>query len=387
MKKIIIIPDSFKGTLSSRDACDIMAKSAKRFFPHADVIPVPIADGGEGTVDAVLSAAGGEKICVPVKGPLFDEVDACYGLLPDRTAVIEMAAAAGLPLMGDCKSVEAATTYGVGELMRHALAQGAQRIVLGLGGSATNDGGCGAAAAMGAVFKDPDGNAFIPTGASLCRIASVDIDNVRASLRGIPVEAMCDIDNPLVGENGAAYIFAPQKGADAQTVRLLDDGLRHLTDIVARSFGMKIDVPGAGAAGGMGAGVAAFFNGRLIRGIDAMLDLVRFDKLLHDADVVFTGEGRLDSQSLMGKAVGGIAQRAKEAGIPVICVAGAVSNDIDEIYRSGITAAFSINQEPLPFSVVAGKTRENLARTMDNIFRLLDWRSKNPPQRSHAGRI
>lgn len=375
MKKIIIIPDSFKGTLSSRDACDIMAKSAKRFFPHADIVLIQIADGGEGTVDAILSAVGGEKNYVPVKGPLFDEVNSYYGFLPDRTAVIEVAAAAGLPLMGDCKAVEAATTYGVGELMRHALEHGAQRIVLGLGGSATNDGGCGAAAAMGAVFKDPDGNSFVPTGATLCRIASVNIENVQAALRGIPVEALCDIDNPLVGKSGAAYIFAPQKGADEHTVRILDDGLRHLTDIVAHSLGIEIDIPGAGAAGGMGAGVVAFLNGRLIRGIDAMLDLVKFDELLHDADVVFTGEGRLDRQSLMGKAVGGIALRAKKAGIPVICVAGAVSNDIDEIYRSGITAAFSINREPLPFSEAACKTQENLAQTMDNLFRLLDKRS------------
>ena len=376
MKKIIIIPDSFKGTLSSREACDIMAKSTRRIFPHADVIPIPIADGGEGTVDAVLSAVGGEKIRVPVKGPLFDEVDACYCFLPDRTAFIEMAAAAGLPLMGGCKAVEAATTYGVGELMRHALENGAQRIVLGLGGSATNDGGCGAAAAMGAVFKDPDGNAFVPTGASLCRIASMNIEKVQASLRGVPVEAMCDIDNPLVGENGAAYIFAPQKGADEHTVRMLDNGLQHLMDTVSHNLGIKIDIPGAGAAGGMGAGVVAFFNGRLIRGIDAMLDLVQFDERLHDADVVFTGEGRLDRQSMMGKAVGGIAQRAKMANIPVICVAGAVSSDIDELYRSGITAAFSINREPLPFSEAARQTRENLARTMDNLLRLLDCRDK-----------
>lgn len=371
MRKIIIIPDSFKGTLSSSDACDIMADAARKIFPQAEIIPIPIADGGEGTVDAILSAVSGKKVHVLVKGPLFDEVDADYGLLPDRTAVIEMAAASGLPLMGNSKAVDAATTYGVGELMRNALDHGARRILLGLGGSATNDGGCGAAAAIGAVFKDTNGNAFIPTGSTLHRIASVDVKPIEHALKGIHVEAMCDVDNPLCGENGASFVFAPQKGADGHMVRLLDDGLRHFAEVIVHELGKGIDIPGAGAAGGMGAGVVAFFNGRLVRGIDTILDLTHFDELLSDADIVFTGEGRFDRQSLMGKAVGGIAQHTKKAGVPLICVAGALGEDMEYAYQSGITAAFSINREPLPFEEAAGKTRENLSRTTENILRLL----------------
>ncbi len=374
MRKIIVIPDSFKGSLSSREACDIMADAARKIFPHAEIIPVPIADGGEGSVDAILSAIGGKKVHVSVKGPLFDEVDAFYGQLPDGTAVIEMAAAAGLPLMGNSKAVETATTYGVGELMRHALDHGAGRLLLGLGGSATNDGGCGAAAAMGAVFKDTDGHEFIPTGATLQRIASVNVNQVEIALKGISVEAMCDVDNPLCGQNGASFVFAPQKGADEHMVRFLDDGLRHLADVIAHDLGKTVDKPGAGAAGGMGAGVVAFFNGRLVRGIDAMLDLTHFDELLVDADVVFTGEGRFDRQSLMGKAVGGIAQRTKKAGVPLICIAGALGEDSEDAYQSGVTALFSINREPLPFEEAVGKARENLSRTMENILRL--WAAK-----------
>lgn len=371
MRKIIIIPDSFKGTLSSKDACCIMADAARKIFPHADVIQVPIADGGEGTVDAALSAVGGEKVRLRVTGPLFNEVDSFYGLLPDGTAVIEMAAAAGLPLMGDSRDVGTATTYGVGELMRHALEHGACRIVLGLGGSATNEGGCGAAAALGAVFRDSIGNKFIPTGASLRSIVSVETEKIRAAMQGIRVEAMCDVHNPLCGENGAAAVFAPQKGADERTVHELDDGLRHLADVIAHDIGKAVDVPGAGAAGGMGAGVIAFFNGRLVRGIDALLGLANFDKMLLGADIVLTGEGRFDCQSLMGKAVGGIAKRAQKAGIPVVCVAGAVENDIAEAYRAGIAAVFSINRAPMPFEEAVCHTRENLADTTENILRLL----------------
>jgi len=372
MKKIILIPDSFKGTMSSIEVCSVMEQTIHHHCPAAKVVCVPVADGGEGTVDAFLQAVGGEKIPVRVQGPFFEEVEAFYGWLPGDVAVIEMAAAAGLPLVGDCRQVEKATTYGVGEIMQHALLHGCKKIVIGLGGSATNDGGCGAAAALGAVFKNRAGEEFVPTGATLQQIVSIDLSAVKKKLENVECVTMCDIDNPLCGVQGAAAVFGPQKGADAAMVDLLDKGLAHMAAVIKQSTGRDVlALAGAGAAGGMGAGTVAFFGSSLQRGIETVLDTVGFDDLLQDADMVFSGEGKIDSQSLRGKVVLGVAQRTKKAGVPLVCVVGAIGDGMDGAYEQGVTAVFSINRMPMPFKEAAPHSKENLAIAMDNIIRLI----------------
>lgn len=373
MEKILLVPDSFKGTLSSRQVCQVMSGQLRRFFPQAQVKSIPVADGGEGSVEAFLAAAGGERRTRTVTGPFGEPVEAFYGVLGDgRTAVIEMAACAGLPLAEGRLNPERATTYGVGELLLAAKEAGCTKAILGLGGSCTNDGGAGAAAALGAKFTRADGAAFIPTGGTLGEIAALDVSPVAQALQGMELTAMCDIDNPLYGEAGAAAVFAPQKGADAAMVARLDAGLRHLGQVAARCLGRDFShLPGAGAAGGLGFGMAAFCGAQLRMGIDAVLDAVGFDSLLPGTDVVFTGEGKIDSQSAWGKVVSGVAARCRKAGVPVVAVVGQIGQGFEEMYQQGLTAVFSINRAAQPFAESRFHAGENLALTMENIARLL----------------
>lgn len=373
MEKILLVPDSFKGTLSSRQVCQVMSGQLRRFFPQAQVKSIPVADGGEGSVEAFLAAAGGERRTRTVTGPFGEPVEAFYGILDDgRTAVIEMAACAGLPLAEGRLNPERATTYGVGELLLAAKEAGCTKAILGLGGSCTNDGGAGAAAALGAKFTRADGAAFVPTGGTLGEIAALDVSPVAQALQGMELTAMCDIDNPLYGEAGAAAVFAPQKGADAAMVARLDAGLRHLGQVAARCLGRDFShLPGAGAAGGLGFGMAAFCGAQLRMGIDAVLDAVGFDSLLPGTDVVFTGEGKIDSQSARGKVVSGVAARCRKAGVPVVAVVGQIGQGFEEMYQQGLTAVFSINRAAQPFAESRFHAGENLALTMENIARLL----------------
>lgn len=370
MKKVILIPDSFKGTMSSKEICSIMKREILSFYPKAQVVSVPVADGGEGSVDAFLSAVGGKKVNITVKGPYFEDIESFYGILPDNTAVIEMAAAAGLPLVGEDKHPEKATTYGVGQLIKHALDSGCKKLIVGLGGSVTNDGGVGAAAALGAEFYDKSGRTFVPTGETLDRIEHINISPMLSHLSGAEIITMCDIDNPLCGENGAAYVFAPQKGADSSMVKLLDKNLLHLAEVIERD--LKKDVltlPGAGAAGGMGAGMAAFFASKLQMGIETVLDTVGFDSLISDADLVLTGEGKLDTQSLRGKVVIGVARRTKRQGVPLIAVVGDIDDDIEKVYDEGVAAVFSINRLALPYSDAKKRAQKDMALTVNNLMR------------------
>lgn len=373
MEKILLVPDSFKGTLSSRQVCQVMSGQLRRFFPQAQVKSIPVADGGEGSVEAFLAAAGGERRTRTVTGPFGEPVEAFYGILGDgRTAVIEMAACAGLPLAEGRLNPERATTYGVGELLLAAKEAGCSKAILGLGGSCTNDGGVGAAAALGAKFTRADGTAFVPTGGTLGEIAALDVSPVAQALQGMELTAMCDIDNPLYGEAGAAAVFAPQKGADAAMVARLDAGLRHLGQVSARCLGRDFShLPGAGAAGGLGFGMAAFCGAQLRMGIDAVLDAVGFDSLLPGTDVVFTGEGKIDSQSARGKVVSGVAARCRKAGVPVVAVVGQIGQGFEEMYQQGLTAVFSINRAAQPFAESRFHAGENLVLTMENIARLL----------------
>lgn len=373
MEKILLVPDSFKGTLSSRQVCQVMAGQLRRFFPQAQVKSIPVADGGEGSVEAFLAAAGGERRTRTVTGPFGEPVEAFYGILGDgRTAVIEMAACAGLPLAEGRLNPERATTYGVGELLLAAKEAGCTKAILGLGGSCTNDGGVGAAAALGTKFTRADGAAFVPSGGTLGEIAALDVSPVAQALQGMELTAMCDIDNPLYGDAGAAAVFAPQKGADAAMVARLDAGLRHLGQVSARCLGRDFShLPGAGAAGGLGFGMAAFCGAQLRMGIDAVLDAVGFDSLLPGTDMVFTGEGKIDSQSARGKVVSGVAARCRKAGVPVVAVVGQIGQGFEEMYQQGLTAVFSINRAAQPFAESRFHAGENLALTMENIARLL----------------
>lgn len=372
MKKIICIPDSFKGTLSSAQVCDIMEKSIHHHFPRCEVVKIEVADGGEGSVDAFLAAVGGEKVKCIVNNPYFEPMESFYGILEGNVAVIEMAAAAGLPLVSNRLNPMETTTYGVGELILAAIKRGCKKIIVGLGGSSTNDGGCGAACAIGVRFFDAHGQSFVPKGKSLIDIARIDISGVDQGFHEVEIITMCDIDNPMYGLKGAAHIFSPQKGADYEMVLTLDEGLLHLANVIKSQLNLDVStIPGGGAAGAMGAGMVAFFNSRLQMGIETILDLVDFDRLIQDADLIFTGEGKIDSQSLQGKVPIGVAKRAKQANVDVIAVVGTIGSDIDAVYDLGITAIFSINPEPVAFETAKLKSKENLALTMENIIRML----------------
>ncbi len=372
--KFILIPDSFKGTLSSEEICNIIKEKISIHFPDSKIVSIPVADGGEGSVDAFITAAGGRKKTVTVKNPYFEDMDACYGLLSDgETAVVEMASCAGLPLVEERKNPKLTTTYGVGQLILAAAEDGAKKIIIGLGGSCTNDGGCGAAAAVGVKFYNDKNETFIPTGGTLNFISRISMDEIHPILKEVEIVTMCDIDNPMYGENGAAYIFGPQKGADEEMVRELDQGLKSLSAVIESTIGKDVSqIPGAGAAGAMGAGMVAFFHSQLQMGIETVLDTVKFDEILSPDSYVITGEGKLDSQSLRGKVVIGIAGRTHIHKVPLIAiVGGAEDGEIAKAYEMGVTAVFPINRLPQDFSVSRKFSRENLGYTVDNVLRLL----------------
>lgn len=341
MKRCLVLSDSFKGTLSSPDICRI-ARSLHIPGWHIDALPV--ADGGEGTTDCFLDACGGQRIALPVSGPFGGTIDGFYGLLPDGTAVVECAAAAGLHQAEGRPDPEAATTYGVGQLLAHALDHGAKHLILGLGGSCTNDGGCGAAAALGVRFYDRQGRGFVPTGGTLADIETIDLSGRHPGLRPGVLTVMCDIDNPLYGETGAAYIFAPQKGANDACVQRLDAGLRHLAAVLHEQLNAEVDtLPGGGAAGGFGAGCAALLCGALRSGITTVLDTVDFDRRAVGCDLVVTGEGSFDAQSLGGKAISGVAGRCQKLRVPAAVLAGRVALTPEQWAPLDLRAVRSIN--------------------------------------------
>lgn len=373
MQKVVLIPDSFKGTLSSVKICEIIVSCVRKHFPQCEVVSIPVADGGEGSVDCFLTVLGGEKVQVTVKNPYFEDMESFYGLIDNgNTAIIEMAACAGLPLVEDRKDPRKTTTYGVGQLILAAADRGVKKIIVGLGGSSTNDGGCGAAAAVGVKFFNAQGEEFIPTGGTLQDIARIDMSGKNKILDGIEIITMCDINNPMYGPNGAAHVFGPQKGADPEMVVFLDQGVKHLADIIKKDLKMDLgQIPGTGAAGAMGAGMIAFFNSKLQMGIETVLDTVNFSSVITGADMVITGEGKMDSQSLRGKVVIGVAKRAKEQNVPVIVIAGGADEGIAETYDLGVTAIFTINRLPQDFSISRHQSVENMTFAIDNLLRLI----------------
>ena len=373
MKKAVLIPDSFKGTMSSEKIISIMKERILHYHPGCTIVPIPVADGGEGSVDAFLTALGGEKIKVKTKGPWGETVDSFYGLLPDGTAVIEMAASAGLPQVGDRKDPSKTTTYGVGELIIAAAKSGAKKLVIGLGGSATNDAGCGAAAACGVSFFDKEGKTFTPVGETLDQIVRIDVTTMDESVKKLPITAMCDIDNPFYGPTGAAAIFGPQKGADEAMVESLDGKMKSLAAVVEKDLGIGLQsIPGSGAAGGMGGGMKAFFGAKLQMGIDAVLEITGFEKLAENADMIFTGEGKIDTQSLRGKVVIGVARKAKKMGIPVLAIVGDIGDNIEAAYDEGVSGIFSINRVAVPYKEARPRAESDMKLTMDNILRFME---------------
>lgn len=374
MKKFVIIPDSFKGTLSSSEFCTVATSVINKICPNIATVCIPVADGGEGSVDCFLSALNGEKVRVSCLNPYLEKVESFYGLIDNgKTAVIEMAAAAGLPMVENRKNPMLTSTYGVGELIMHAINAGVKKIILGLGGSCTNDFGCGAAVACGAKFYDDSGKEFLPTGGTLNKISKIDTSKLTEVIRNVEIVTMCDIDNPPYGSSGASYIFAPQKGATEEQVKLLDDGVKHLCSVIKNSLNISVDtLSGGGAAGAMGAGMVAFFNSTLQMGIKTVLDTVNFASLIKDADYIITGEGKIDGQSLRGKVVIGVAREAKKQGVPVFAVVGgAEEGDLSKAYEEGVTAIFTINRLPQDFSISRHKTAENLQFALENILRTL----------------
>lgn len=371
MKKCVVVSDSFKGTVSSREICAIAQQVIPRHFPACEVVCIPVADGGEGTVDCFIQAMGAQRVEITVTNALGEKSAAAYARIGEL-AIIEMAAAAGLPQVGALRCPGTATTYGVGELIAHAAHSGCRKILLGLGGSATNDGGCGCAAALGVRFYDADGQSFVPVGDTLGRIARIDNAEAEALLRSVEITVMCDVTNPLYGPTGAAYVFAPQKGADAEKVKSLDAGLRHFGDVIRSQYGLDVSaMPGAGAAGGMGAGCVALLGGTIQSGIDAVLDVTGFDRQLEGADLVITGEGRIDSQSADGKVISGVARRTRAKGVPLIAIAGGIADSAGAVYDIGVSAMFSTDRAALPVDMLGARSPGDYEATLSDIMSLI----------------
>lgn len=371
MRKVILIPDSFKGTMSSSDICQIMRSVILEHYPDCEVVSIPVADGGEGSVDAFLDAVGGEKVYKEVTGPYPGEkVQGYYGILPDNVAVIEMAAAAALPMVGERKNPAKTTTYGVGELMIDAARKGVRKIILGLGGSATNDAACGLASACGISFYNAKGEKFTPLGESMDEVVRIDTSTMDEELKKIEIVTMCDIDNPFYGPEGAPAIYGPQKGADEEMVKVLDQKMRVLSEVMKRDCGVDVQsIPGSGAAGGMGGGMAAYFKSKLQMGIETVLETVHFDDLLEGTDFVYTGEGKIDGQSLRGKVVIGVARKAKAKGVKVIAIVGDIGDDIENAYKEGVTGIFSTNRVAVPYKEARPRAKSDLRLTVDNLLR------------------
>ena len=376
--RIVIAPDSFKECATAVEVAEAIAAGIRRVVPEAELALVPMADGGEGTVAALVAATGGATVEVDVTGPMGDGVRSTYGMLGDgRTAVVEMAAASGLALVPpDRRDPGVATTYGTGELIRHALDNGIDRLIVGLGGSATNDGGAGMAQALGYSLTDDGGTELPGGGRALSRLANIDSTGKHPALDACEVLVACDVANPLCGPNGASQVYGPQKGADPATVRDLDAALRHYADIVAAQLGIPIlDVPGSGAAGGFGGGLMAFTGAQLRRGVDIVAEAVDLAGKIAGADLVITGEGTLDSQTVEGKTPVGVARIAKSHGVPVVAVAGRLCEGYRQLYDHGVDVAVSIAPGPIDMSESIRQARDLLADTAETVIRA--WQTGN----------
>jgi len=381
--RIVVAPDSFKEALDARSVCEAIARGLEAGFagsssstgwPGVEVVSVPMADGGEGTVAAMVAATGGRICTAQVTDPLGRPVTAEFGILGDgATAVIEMAAASGLHLVSSEERDPLLTsTYGTGELIAAALERRVRRIIVGVGGSATVDGGVGAAQALGAVFRSGDGRPIGRGGGALADLESISLDGLHQALKRVVIEVACDVENPLLGPTGAARVFAPQKGATPAAVERLDANLAHLADVIRRDVGLDMAaVPGAGAAGGLGAGLLAFLGATLRPGADLVIDAVGLEAAVAHADLVITGEGRLDGQSVHGKTPVAVARVAGRHDVPVVALVGALGEGWQRTIDAGITACFGIADRPMDLALAVRRTPDLLAQAAEHIARLL----------------
>ncbi|WP_144954098.1 glycerate kinase [Pseudomonas oryzihabitans] len=371
--KIVIAPDSFKESLSAAGVASALARGLRQALPAAEIRECPLGDGGEGTLDAVLAATGGEVREARVTGPLGEPVTARWGWLAEqRTAFVEMASASGLELVPRARrDVRVATSHGTGELLRAALDAGAERLVLAIGGSATNDGGAGVLQALGVRLLDGQGQALAPGGAALASLASLDLTDLHPRLAAVEVVIAADVDNPLCGPQGASQIFGPQKGASPEQVRELDAALAHFATVTAATLGRDVsEQPGAGAAGGVGFAALAFLQATFRPGIEVVAELVGLEEALQGADLAVTGEGRLDGQTLRGKTPAGVLRLAQRHGVPVVAVAGSLGEGYDALYQQGLAAAFSLVPGPLSLEEALAQAEGLLERTARDIGRL-----------------
>jgi glycerate kinase len=372
--KIVIAPDSFKGSITAVQAAAAIEKGIRRAFPTCNVDKIPMADGGEGTVDAMISAAGGKLIKAVVCGPLSEEVEGFFGILGDgKTAVIETASASGLTLIpSGRRNPMLTTTFGTGQLISKALDQNCRKFIIGLGGSATVDGGTGLLNALGVKFNDKNGVQIPTGGGGLEYLCSIDPRGMDKRIRDSEFLAACDVDNPLCGDKGAARVYGPQKGATAQMVKLLDKNLENYGNKIKEATGRDIcSIPGAGAAGGLGAGIAAFLDASLVPGVDIILDAVGFEERVRDADLVITGEGRMDYQTLHGKVPMGVTGIAQKFGIPVVAIAGDIKGDVSSLHKKGITAVAGICPGPMLPEQAMKQADVLLADTAERVMRLI----------------
>ncbi|REF01093.1 glycerate kinase [Thermomonospora umbrina] len=371
--RVVVAPDSFKGSLSAARVCAAVGAGVRRALPDADVVAVPMADGGEGTLDCFLAALGGTEIALDVTDPLGRPVRARYGLSGDgRSAVVELAAASGLPLLAEGElDAGRADTGGTGLLVADAIRRGVDEVLVCVGGSATTDGGTGMLRALGVRFIDAEGAELPPGGAALARLAAIDDSGVSDAVRATRLRVACDVTNPLVGPNGAAAVFGPQKGATAAQVVELDAALGRLADVIAERFGVRVhDLPGAGAAGGTCGGLVGVLGAATARGADLVADLVGLDAALAGADLAITGEGRLDAQSAGGKVPSVVAARASRAGVPTVALAGGVAGPLDALHALGLTAAFSIADGPRSLAEMTSDAPELLTALAEQVVRL-----------------
>lgn len=368
---ILIASDSYKGSLSTTEAAYHIQKGVQRVFPNARFQTIPMADGGEGTVQAMVSSLGGRYETAAVTGPMGEPVNAVFGILDNGCAVLEMAAASGLLLVPPGKkNILAATTYGTGELLKKAMDMGCGDIYIGIGGSATNDGGIGMAQALGAHFLDKSGEEVGFGGGELSKICTIDVSKLDVRLRDTRITVMCDVDNPLCGEKGASVVYGPQKGADPELAALLDRGLSHLADImVLCGLSDLRDMPGAGAAGGLGMGLAGFTGAGLRSGIEAVLHASGFEDRLKWADIVITGEGRIDEQSAYGKVPTGISKYAVKHHVPVIAVAGCIGKGADTVYAHGIDTIESCVYAPGTLEDALFNAASNVEAAAERVMR------------------
>ena len=371
--KIVFASDSFKGTLSSKEIMEVLDRKAKQVFPGVQTVGVPIADGGEGTIDAVRSVVGGEVRTVQVRNPLGEIIESQYLLMGENGALIEMAKASGITLIPYKEGNALITTsYGTGELIKDALDNGVRNITISIGGSATNDGGIGMLSALGFSFFDKNGILLDPIGKNLHRIYKIDDKNSHPAIKETKFHVMCDVDNPLLGPNGATYVFGPQKGATKEQIEQLEKGMRNYADQIKRFFGYDVaDVKGAGAAGGLGAALMSFCQAKLQSGIRTILELIHFDEIIEDAVLIITGEGRVDGQSSRGKVLEGIGSAAKNKHIPVVAITGGIGSGADTIYSVGIDSIMVTEDGPMTLKEALQNAHSLVEDAAERMFRMI----------------